>query len=471
MTIRRTVAIVGLLLGLAPTVASTARAAGVPALIEPELTEREHAQLKSRIDERWRVVPTREGLLLVPRQPSSILKGVELAGALLYIDGKPASGADLYRRLGADAETVLELSYLSPADRADLFPAQPQAQSQAQGDSPGGQLERPRASASIISPALRELEASAQIVHGSRVRVGGSISVEEHEQVADAVAVFGSADVKGLVSGNLFTLGGDIRLGPKAVVRGDVIAVGGRVLAEPGALITGATTELGTFGTSLQWWGFDDDHALSVAVHPDWPRISRALFYTGLFAFLFWFVLAAGVLTIAPGGVARMRAEIADSPIAAFLVGAMVQVIFLPALLVLAALLTMSVVGIPLLALLPLLVCLAVIGGVMGFAGLATALGERLVGRHVPLLALLLGFVLLGGLSLIGRYVWMASPGLFGLGLGLTVIGLAVEYVTWTLGLGGATLAWLAGRRVRSAVASTTMPPPLDENPSVLTGL
>lgn len=462
MTIRRSVAIVGLLLGLSTGFPLAARAAGVPALIEPELTEREHAQLKSRIDERWRVVPTREGLLLVPRQPSSIVKGVELAGTLLFIDGKAASGADLYRRLGADAETVLELSYLSHADRAELFPAQVQA------DTP---VERPRTPAS--TPALRDSfsSSSTHIVQGSRVRIGGGITVAEHEQVTDAVAVFGSADVKGLVTGNLITVGGDIHLGPQAVVRGDVTAVGGRVLTEPGALIAGSTTELGSFGTTLNWWGFADDSSLSVAVHPDWPRITRAAFYAGVIGFLFWFALAAGLLTIAPAGVARMRAEIADSPIAAFLVGVMFQVIFLPALAALAALLAMSVVGIPLLALLPLLACLAVIGGVMGFAGLATAVGERLVGRKMPLLALLVGFTLLGGLSLIGRYVWMTSPGMFGLGLGLTIAGFAIEYVSWTLGIGGAALSWLAGRRARTAVASPTMPPPLDESPSVLTGL
>lgn len=466
MTIRRSVAIAGLLLGgLLPGLASTARAAGVPAFLEPELTEREHAQLKSRIDERWRVVPTREGLLLVPRQPSGIVKGVELSGALLFVDGKPASGADLYRRLGADAESVLELSYLSREDRAELFPAQT-APADAETT-----VERPRASTG--TPASREFSSSTNtlIVHGSRVRIGGSISVAEHEQVENAVAVFGSADVKGLVTGNLVAVGGDIHLGPLAVVRGDVVAVGGRVVTEQGALIAGSTTELGSLGTSLRWWGLDDDQAVSVAVRPDWPRISRIAFYTGVAGFLFWFALSAGLFTIARGGVTRMREEIGDSPVAAFLVGVMLQVLFVPAMLALAALLAMSVIGIPLLALLPLLAVLAVIGCVMGFAGLATAVGERCVGRKMPLLALLVGFTLLCGPGLLGRYLWMVTPGLFSVGLWLAVMGTAIEYIAWTIGFGGAALAWLAGRRARTVTASQPMPPPLDESPSVLSGL
>ncbi len=62
----RLVAILGLLVG----VTSQAHAFGVAGLAEPELTKREHARLKARLDERWRVVPTRDGLLLVQRQPS-----------------------------------------------------------------------------------------------------------------------------------------------------------------------------------------------------------------------------------------------------------------------------------------------------------------------------------------------------------------------------------------------------------------
>ena len=41
-----------------------------------------NAQLRSRVEERWRVVPTRDGLLLVPRQTAGTVKGVEITAEL-----------------------------------------------------------------------------------------------------------------------------------------------------------------------------------------------------------------------------------------------------------------------------------------------------------------------------------------------------------------------------------------------------
>lgn len=456
VTLLRSVALACLLLG----VNAPARAYGIPSVVEPELTEREHARLKTRLDERWRVVPTREGLLLVPRQPSSAVKGIELSGTLLYADGRPVSGADLYRHLGADAESVLELSYLTPAERAALFPAP-------QGDVP---VERPRAAA----PPVATPESSAhdlRYTHGARVRVGGSVTVREDEQVSDAVAVFGGAEVRGLVTGNLVTVGGDIKLGPKAVVRGNVVSIGGRVEAEPGALVSGDTSELSPFGTHLRWWDMDAGESLNVAVRPDWPRIARVTFYAGFATCVFWLVLCASVLAMAPDGVARARAEMRGSPVAAFLVGLMVQLLIVPVLLALGTALSLSIIGIPLLAVLPLIAVIAALGAVVGFTGIAQALGEVVTGRRMTRgVALVAGLCLLWGVGMTGRYLWMASNGSSGLALLLAVIGLGIEGVAWTLGIGGATMSALAGRRPRTA-AAVYQPPPVPEPPSAFSEL
>jgi hypothetical protein len=300
--------------------------------------------------------------------------------------------------------------------------------------------------------------------------------VEEQEEISNALTVFGTADVRGLVTGDLVTIGGDIKLGPKAVVRGGILTVGGRVLAEPGAIVTGDTMELTSLG-SLSWWGLHDSESVNVAMRPDWPRIARAFFYVGVVACLFWFVLSAGVLTVAPGAVARARAEAVASPFTALLAGAMVQLLLLPVLALLIVVLSISVIGIPLIAFVPLLACFVGLGAVVGFTGVATGLGSRLVGSRSPMLALVVGLALVWSVGMIGRYLWLIAAGgavmtggsasHVGLGLALAVLGFAVEAVVWTVGLGGATLAALAGRgaRVRSAWRT---PPPVSDPPSVL---
>jgi hypothetical protein len=75
-------------------------------------------------------------------------------------------------------------------------------------------------------------------------------------------------------------------------------------------------------------------------------------------------------------------------------------------------------------------------------------------------LAVVLGLALIWAPGLVGRYLWAESGGYSALGIGLAAIGAAVEYACWTIGLGGAMLAWLARRR-RTAAASLAAPPPL----------
>ena len=79
---------------------------------------------------------------------------------------------------------------------------------------------------------------------GARVRIGGKVFVGENERVGKAVAVFGRAEVNGIVSEEVVAIGGDVVLGPKAMVRGDVVSIGGTVRAAQGAYIGGTTGQV-----------------------------------------------------------------------------------------------------------------------------------------------------------------------------------------------------------------------------------
>src|SRR5262249_25277091 len=116
-------------------------------------------RLKARVDERWRVVRTRDGLVLMPRQNRSRAVGVELSRDQILIDGQPVTGSELRARVGGDAESLIALSYLDGATRADLF-APP-------SDAPAPQVSSP--------PDTPPLPRSIARRHGARVRLGSSL--------------------------------------------------------------------------------------------------------------------------------------------------------------------------------------------------------------------------------------------------------------------------------------------------------
>jgi len=89
-----------------------------------------NAVLKRRIEETWRVVPLQHGLLLVPRRASVRVKGIELGETGIAVDARPVTGSELVARLGADADAVMQLSYLASDERAALF-AEPEARAAA----------------------------------------------------------------------------------------------------------------------------------------------------------------------------------------------------------------------------------------------------------------------------------------------------------------------------------------------------
>ena len=81
----------------------------------------EPARLRRVIEERYRVVPLRDGVALVPRRESRDVKSIEISGETVAINGAPVTGAEVRERLKSDADAILALSYLDPADRLALF--------------------------------------------------------------------------------------------------------------------------------------------------------------------------------------------------------------------------------------------------------------------------------------------------------------------------------------------------------------
>src|SRR5262249_10162371 len=89
------------------------------------------------------------------------------------------------------------------------------------------------------------------VVRGDRFRFGGDAVVEESEQVTNVIAILGSAVIDGVVQHDVLAVGGDVRLGPKAVVRGAVTTIGGVLRADANARISGQVSELSVDNANL----------------------------------------------------------------------------------------------------------------------------------------------------------------------------------------------------------------------------
>lgn len=97
---------------------------------------------------------------------------------------------------------------------------------------------------------------SGQTMPRSLVVFGGNVTVEAGAVIQKDLVVFGgSVMMDGHINGIVFTLGGNITLGPNAVVEGDVVSPGGNITQDPAAQILGnRVSDVGPFSTGD---GFD----------------------------------------------------------------------------------------------------------------------------------------------------------------------------------------------------------------------
>ncbi len=155
----------------------------------------------------------------------------------------------------------------------------------------------------------------------------------------------------------------------------------------------------------------------------------------------------------------RARERAGATPITAFAVGLLAELLIVPIVVVLAIVLSISVIGIPLLALLPILMLAFGLAMAIGFTGVASGLGSRLVGRATPVGGLVLGLALIWGIGMTGHWLWTINRGSLGLGVVLMAAGFFIEYLACTLGVGAALLAWSSNRRRHQAPAPLPVEP------------
>ena len=310
------------------------------------------------------------------------------------------------------------------------------------------------------------------------VSIGGDVKVDGQVR-GDAVAVGGEAKINGRVTGEVVAIGGNVELGPDAEVWGDIVTVGGRVRREDGASVLGEVSEVAwddfdwSFGDD--WFdGWDGYWFPRVGDRPPFFRLGKVFEFVQSIIFTVLLIALSGlVLLVAPKGVSRVRAAASSDLWVMFAVGLGVEVFFLPVLILVSLLLTVTVIGIPFAILLwPAALIGLTAAFVFGYTGSAAAAGDwcrrRFQGAGQVAAgsfgALALGVLTIQAIALVADLLgFLGLPWFFR--AMFRVPGVLICYLAWTIGL-GAVFMTRFGRSdyaVASASALPPTPPPVDD--------
>jgi len=306
---------------------------------------------------------------------------------------------------------------------------------------------------SQAAEAAQVPDATTYRVTGTRVALGQDVHIERDEEVADAAVVIGgSLVVDGRVRDGIVVVGGDLRLTATADVRGDIVLVGGQLLRDQGARHTGSVNYISFGDWSRRTFGWLPTFELG--------DFGRWLSLAGTFARVSLLaMLMAVVLMVARPAVARSgRAAVAE-PLRSALIGLAAEIFFVPFLIAASIGLAITIVGIPFVALLvPIAIAIAVFALVLGFTSLACRLGEWIEDRlgwqpGNAFLATAIGFFVIMGPTMAARLLGIGPDALRPAAFAMLIIGLAVEFLAWTIGLGAAIVTGLGRWH--------TVPPPI----------
>jgi hypothetical protein len=319
--------------------------------------------------------------------------------------------------------------------------------------------------ADLSSPTLLEsrLRSALQPTHGEvRLTVPGgtarrgdfSLGSSESEN-GHLLVVDGNADIYGHLNGNLVTVEGDVVVHPGGVVSGDILTLGGEVRDEGGEI----GGEVRTLRSSTVLAPITV--AKTEALTPIQSVLRRIAGVLGVFLTLS--VLGFGLVMFGRQNLEIVSDTVSHSFGRAFIAGLLGQILLLPTFGMLVVGLILSVAGI---LLLPFAVAvfamLAVIGIVGGFLAVAHAMGETYTRRRMAL-GVVIGspnsyrYLLVGLLALAS--LW-AAWALFGwVPVAGSIVWGAAFFVSWLLGTAGFGAALLSRAGIKENFAGRLLPP------------
>ena len=315
----------------------------------------------------------------------------------------------------------------------------------------------------ILYEAVEEEEPSIDY-RGELVTISNNSRLERNERVDDMVTIMGNSVSLGYVDGDMVTVLGNSELdgyvdgdfvvvlgsadfGPQAEVDGDVVVIGGSMNVHPDSKVDGETVSIPFFSADMM------DHFQEVPLfvreciflaRPISPEVKFTFYVAGVFL-LFYLLLAA----LFPRQMERSRNAIEEKTFQSFLAGILVLALHIPFMVILA----ITVVGIPLIPLVDLaILAIATFGKgvVLFFIGKQIARAVRLSAFEQPILAILIGGVIIYALYMIpffGLFLWLL----------FTTLGLGAVCIA----IGDSISERKAVRQAAQPTSNTALPPPL----------
>ncbi|HET6578446.1 MAG TPA: hypothetical protein VFG66_08990 [Gemmatimonadales bacterium] len=317
-------------------------------------------------------------------------------------------------------------------------------------------LSQPTAVEAQLRAALRPRGGGLRLTvpHGT-ARLGDFSIASNESMPGHLLVVQGTADVFGKLLGNLVTVGGDVVLHPGGVVSGDILTLGGEV-RDQGGEIGG---EVRSF-RSTSVLRVPVQTAAAAAPSAIDTVFRRAAGVVGVFLTLS--ALGFGLVLFGRPNLEVVSDTVSHSFGRAFTTGLLGQILLLPTFGMLVVGLILSVVGI---VLLPFVVVvyalLVVVGGLGGYLAVAHAMGETYTRRRLALGAMLSPNsyrYLLVGLGVLAA-LWMAWAVFGWVPVAGELIRGAAILVTWLLATAGFGAALLSRAGIRENFAGRLIPP------------
>jgi len=233
----------------------------------------------------------------------------------------------------------------------------------------------PQSSAAPEAPALPEESAVEESLEVSMdldslgddvVAVGGHLKADGVVK-GDVVCVGGTFDVDAKIEGELVLIGSTGKIGPNTVVEQEFVMVGSRAEIDSAAVFKGERT-------NIQINGIGDLVRLIAKGNKsgDWTLEKNLFEISDIFGMLAAFLVMFGIAIATVAVVKqhkRVESTILESPLFIFLMGLLAEVLFVPAIIILAV----SIVGIPFI---PLFILAVLAGLLFGWATVVNYCGK-----------------------------------------------------------------------------------------------
>jgi hypothetical protein len=287
---------------------------------------------------------------------------------------------------------------------------------------------------------------------GEVIVLSGNTTIEGHVY-RDVTVIFGRATIgpTAVIDGSLTVIGGSASISDGAVVDRDLVVIGGDVAAPasftPGGehIAIGAAALGGRLERVVPW--LTRGLLIGRLIVPDISWI------WGVVALFFLAYLALNLLFNRP--VRASADKLAEKPFSAFLVGLLVLLLAGPVLL----LLTVSIVG---LVVVPFVVCAVLLAWILGKIGVARWIGFRILPEDAE------GSRPATSLRLQAIRSFTIGFAILCIAYMIPVLGILVWATVGVLGLGAASMAFMAGYRRENPVvvrAVAPFPPPGESAP------